>query len=363
MFDEFLKAAQDAIKGGADRNADFVRGSNYEALTGANALIWSQQVLRDVDMFRATRFNDSDGDDLTRLVKLRYGVDRVLDTRGVGEAILTRVSSGSSGTVWKGSRLSISGRLYRATEDVPVESTDTTAKVHIEAVDYGPKSLVDTTTGVTVEDPLWDASWTVASLRCSAGTTFEKAADLRERIRTSRRAARPGQEQGIIDACESAGAANVVLLRSDYGGDDVDYGLNVCYVGNLSYTGNATMVRDCKIALRSARVLGDHMQVRAMSRTLLDVRVTVTLRDNPAVFDTNRLETVHKQAIQQYLNGSSGSFTYTLNGIAGAIARNTPEVQDVTIATPLTDGTILTDNNFPVVLNRYVAGDIAITYA
>lgn len=367
---ELLEVASTAIRGDGDKNADLIRGSDYDSLIGPCAVIWSRQSQRDTDLFDAVNFHTATGDDLTDLALKRFGKVRVMDTRGAGTATFTRSSSGVSETIWAGTRLMVVGsnpKVYRVKTDTAVGSALTSISVPIEAIEIGPGSALTITDPggkqVSINDLLTSA-WKVTALTCADGTLFEEADAFRTRIRTERATDRVGQTAAIIAACESAGAVHVALFRSDYAGDEYDYGLNVCYVGNSGYTGTPELVKACTLALRSKRVLGDHIQVLPMAMSSLDVSANVYLIDTPGKFDLSRLEAVHTAAITQYLNGGSGNFSYSMSGILGAIIRHTPEVHRVELVTPTVDATIVTGDmkNFPAVLQRHVLSSISLQY-
>lgn len=363
---ELIDVARTAIQGQGDEAADFIRGSDYESLVGATAVLYNREGRRDDDLFNATKFHTAEGTDLTELVKRRFGVDRYLDARGVGVATLERpTSAAGAGTVWAGTRIVVVGgspKFYRVSENTPVAAGALSAEVPIEAVSVGPGSLISQTNGLRIDDSLWDSTWTVAKIACTDGTRFEPAPDLIARVRRGRRDSRVGHVKKIEAVCKSVGADKVVLFRSDFGGTLADGGLNVCYVGDAGYSSSPALVKACTLALRSVRVLGDHLQVLQMSRGDLSVSVDVYLRDIPQVFDTARLEQIHRSAITQYLGGTTGGFTFSKMGIAGAIIRNTEEVQNVAVVTPAADVGVLAAGAFPAVLQRYVVSDIAIRY-
>jgi hypothetical protein len=365
---ELIDIAAQAIRGGADKTADFVSGSDYESLIGPAAMLWSRQAMRDTDMFNAVNFRTADGKDLTNLVRKRYGKERVLDTRGQGTARLVRPAGGIAESIWKGTRLLVPGpksKVYRTTKTVEVPASEVMVDVPIESLIVGPGSAIDLGSSVArVDDSLKDSTWTVQSLRCADGTLFEKAEAFRERIRRERLDERVGQEKLIEDVCKAQGAGHVICFRSNFAGEDYDHGLNVVYVGNLGYVGTPELVKACTLALDDVRVLGDHLQVLPMARVDLAVDADVVLHASPALFDLARLERIHHTAVTQYLNGSSGSFTYSRDGIGAAIARMTREVQRVDLVTPSADVQIVEGDmrNFPAVLNRYVPSSITLRY-
>lgn len=365
---DLIDVAGKAVRGTVDKTADFLTGSDYDALNGPNAILWSRQAQRDTDLFDATNFNTAEGDDLTRLAWKRFGIKRVLDTRGQGTARLARDVAGVGETIWAGTRIYVPGpvpKFYRTTKNTVVLSTARYVDLAIESVEIGPGSAVELGSKLAkLGDVLKDTTWFVQSLRCGEGTVFERADEFRERIRRERRAARVGQTKKIIEVCSEAGAGSVAVFRSDYAGEAYDHGLNVIYVGDLGNVGTPDLVKACTLALAKARVLGDHLQVLPMARVALDIDATVFLYASPALFDLARLERIHHAVLTQYLNGASGSFTYSLDGIRGALAKHTSEVQRVELATPTASSLIVEGSlkNFPATLNRYVPGNFTLRY-
>ncbi len=366
---DFLLAAARAVRGSANRAADYIRGSDHDALAGVGAMIWSRIALRDTDLFKATRFGTAEGKDLERLVWKRHSIERIKDTVGEGLAIFERPSPGSAGTVWAGSRIRLQNaavglpKLYVVAEDTEVSSDDTRVLVPIRAGGSGLGWKVTATSNLTIVDPIWDANLTPTSLECSDGQIFETAPQFRARVRAELLARRLGHEASIIEACMSAGAERVVLFRSDYGGEATDRGLNVCYVGGLGYTSSPTLVRACTVAVRNVRVAGDHLQVLPMSRADLDVTATVYLQDSPSAFDTQALYRANRAAIVRSIGASDGDFTFTNDGIVGAICDSSEAVQDVAVSAPSVDGTILdVDGNFPASLVRYMVRNVTLNY-
>lgn len=365
---ELIQIAGSATRGSLDKTSDFITGSDYDVFAGPAAIIWSREAARDTDIFNDVNFNTADGDALTVLVRKRFGKERILDTRGSGSATLSRTSSGVADTVWKGTRISIIGstpKTYRVTKNVDASSVALTVDVPIEAVDIGPGSAADVSGvgNLRLEDSLQDPSWIPSRLTCTDGTFFEKADVFRARVKKERFDERVGQTKSIITTCQNAGAANVMLFRSDYAGDAYDFGLNVCYVGDLGYSGTPDLVKACTLALRKTRVAGDHLQVLPMTKMLLDIDADVYLNDSPPLFDLTRLERIQVSSVLQYLNGGSGRYTFSLDGIRAAIARPT-SVQRVVLTTPTSDGTVVIGalKAFPSTLNRYVANRVTLRY-
>src|SRR6185369_6581205 len=304
---DMIDVASKSIRGEKEKNADFQRGSDYEALTGPCAIIWTREAARDTDLFNSVNFHSADGEDLTDMVFFRYAKERIMDTHGQGSVRLTRSTAGVAETIWSGTHFTVLGsqpRTYRVTEDTPVGSTVTAVEIPIEAVDVG-SGVAISTVDVRIDDELEDPNWRVSNLECRNGTVFEKSEAFRTRIRAEQVNERPGQSAFIIQTCKDAGAGQVILFRSDDAGDSYDYGLNVCYVGDLGFSGSDELVRDCAIALWGGRVLGDNLQVLPMARVELDIIADVHLRAAPAQFDLERFKRIQIASLQHYLNGKS----------------------------------------------------------
>lgn len=345
-----------------DRANDYERGSDFESLSGPNAILWSRQSQRDLDMWKSTRFADAEGPELTALVEGRYGIPRVRDTRGRGTARFVRATTaGGAGTIWRGTRITTrsntgltQNHVYRVRQDVPVSSTATAVDVPIEAVEYGPGVKYEQGGVVDLRDPLWDNTWSVVDLTCSDGTRLEKAADYRARVIKERKAARVGQELGIRTACLAVGAAHVALFRSDFRGSALDDGLNYVYVGDTGHSANPSLVRACTLALRGARVGGDHCQVLPMARATRTISANIYLRDGQARSPVSRIDELARKALIQYMDGPAGKHIYTVVGMESAIAKVSRDIQDVEVFDPTTDSTFIPGQS---VLNRYFTTD------
>lgn len=343
---DFIRVYNNAIRGVREKNADTRRGSELETLGGFTAVMWSRETQRDDDLFRDTRFADASGDELTQLVKLRYGIDRILDTKGTGVVTVSR-SSGSPGTFWKGTRIRVfagtGSVFYEIAADTAV--TGNIANVPIEASATGLGFKADTQ-DAEFYDPLWDNTWRVVHLTCSDGTVFETADQFRARVKDTLFKAQPGKRTSMIEACKSAGATEVILFESDYGGNNEDRGFNVCYVDNK--------INDVKLALEKVRVAGDNIQVLPLVHSTLAVEVNVYLNDSPILFDIQRMYRLVRDGIVQSVKNT---FQYNRGNIAGNIYRAVPNTQEVEFVTPSSDVSVLSVVggllNFPDTLTRY----------
>ncbi len=282
-----------------------------------------------------------------------------------------------SGTVWRGTRLAVTGpfvesKRYVALANADATASDTTVTVSIRAERPGPGTAIaldgSSALSVRVDDPIWDTTWEVASLECSDGTEFEPAAVSRARFRDGRRAARVGFVESMVAACKDAGAVNAVLFPADYGGDDEDQGLNVAYVGDGGFSASPALVRAVALKLESYRVLGDNLQVLPLTRSNLVIRARVNLWDAPARVNTTALRTLLVGAIRGYFDGASGGFSYDRDALGGAMTKTSSAVQSVSFDAPASDlGVLATIGgrlNFPSSLARYQvrAEDITLTF-
>lgn len=365
---DLLNAYTGAIRGQSDELADVRRGAIYEMIGGTAAIVWSREVQRDEDQFRAVSFNTAVGDDLTDMGFRRYGISRILETAGVGIANITRATtSAGAGTIYAGSRIQVFSALtdpqyYKVTQDVPVLSTQKNVTVPVQAVETGSGTSVTIVQPdrAALADPLWDSTFKVASLIVADGTDLEPADVYRARVRSTRMASRRGFSTAIIDACESVGAVHVALFESNttiLNTDPYeDLGLNVCYVGDSGYTGSTKLVNDCKLAIEKARCLGDNMQVLPMSASRLTIDAAVTLSVAPSTLDQIALKGLIADSMAQYI-GRDGAFGYRLNAMAASVYRTVAVTQSVAFNAPSSDASLLVTEggiaNFPDVLTRY----------
>lgn len=354
---DFLTAGKNALRGRFDKRADVRDGSVYDYIAGTAAMIWSQELQRDRDLFLSVYTDTADGQDLTDRVEAKYGITRILDTLGTGTAQLSRASAAAGeGTIWAGTRIIVSGsltepRVYAVASDTYVAATATAISVPIEATVAGPGSTISVSSGAFVDDPLWD-TWSVGTLTCGAGTLFEDADTLRARARATLLDSRAGRAPAIIQACRDAGATKVVAFASDYSGDSSDYGISVVYVGDQSFVGTTSLVRACMVALEAHRACGCAMMVLPMTYGVLPVTMTVSLWDNPVNFDQPGLTSLIRDAVGKYFSSDANAFAYKLDAMGGCVFNVSPDIQSVSFSLPVSDAT-LSASSWPSVLTRY----------
>lgn len=367
------KTFANAVRGRMDRYADTRQGAVLDHFAGVGAMMWSRLARRDTDMWRAIYLDSAEGSDLTRLLNDRFAFERIPDAYGTGTASLSRpTTAAGAGTIWKGTRVRLVGpriipAAYIVTQDTPVAATDAYARVPVRAEHPGPGHAT-VSTSARVDDPLWDATWTVARLECGEGTAFESAGDSRARFRDGRLDGRVGFRESIEKACIAAGATYAVAFQSDYAGDVYDFGLNHVYVGDVSYNGSADLVRRVRIALEDARVLGDNIQVLPMVRTSIAIAAKVYLWDSPGRVNQAALARVLRSVVLDFFAGERNGFAYNREAIGGAWLKASSAVQYVEFTAPTADSNVVATSygtlNFPAALARYVlrAEDVTTTF-
>ncbi len=255
---DLLTASANAVVGTRQSVADTRRGSIYDHFAGSGAILVTREAARDRDLFRAVYLDTAEGDDLTRLVKLRFGIDRIVPSYGTGTALLTRASvAAGGGTIWEGTRILVfasaaspTARAYAAANDVAVGAGVAAITVPIRAADLGPGSAVSLTGPAIarVDDPLWDPSLEGRGdsvlRRHRPGVRRRTSAPGRARRSSRRETATP---DAITAACVSQGAAYVALFDSDF--TPTDDGLCHCYVADAGFSTTARLIRACTVAL------------------------------------------------------------------------------------------------------------------
>jgi hypothetical protein len=371
---DLLDAFEDGVRAQRDKHVDAREGSVYQHFSGSAAILWARAARRTTDLWRAVYLDSAESNDLTALLADRYNFARVEDTHGVGSALLRRPSvAGADGTIWAGTRLEVLGteresKRYVVAVNTPVGATDNTVEVPVRAERAGGSVAISVSGegAARLTDPLWDPSWMVARLDCADGTSFEPAAAARARLRDTRRAARAGFVEAIVQACRDAGAANALLFPSDYGGEADDRGLNMAYVGDAGFQGDEQLVRRVTIALERWRVLGDNLQVRLLGGSNLVVNARVYLWDSPARVNQVETQRLLRGALLGQFTGPA-AFSYSRDALEGAMRKAAPVVQSVEFDAPTSDAAVLSIVggllNFPATLNRYnlAPNDITLT--
>jgi hypothetical protein len=370
---DLLGASAGGVVGIRDADADVRRGAVYDHFGGCGAILFTREAARDRDLFRAVYLDTAEGDDLTVLVKLRFGVDRTLPSYGTGTALLTRPTpAAGAGTVWTGSRILVfasvsspAARYYAVGADVAVGAGATTVSVPVRATDTGPGSAVSLSGPAIarVDDPLWDPSWIVTAIQCSDGTSLESPADLRARARSTQLAARKGYAQAITSACIAQGASYVALFDSNFAtaGSGLtaaqDKGLSHCYVADAGFQTTPRLIRACTVALESYRVCGADLQVLGMQRASVDVSATVTLRDDPGRLPSP--DVTLRDALSAAF--SVTRYDYDLDELAGLMGAADADVQAVAFDKPSSPASI--GWPMPYLLTRYQLGTVTLSYA
>lgn len=336
---DFLTAASDAIGGTYGPRVSARRGGTLDLAMGPTAVLWAQEAARDRDNFRQVYAESATGPALDRIVKRRYGIDRIYDTYGTGSCLLQRpTAGGGADTIYAGSRVEVllPGRLpaaYAVTSDVPVGPSDLIVTLPIRATRTGQGVAVQASTGnIRLADIVFDATFAPVSLVCGDGTDLESDADYLARGRTERRDQRVGYPKAIRDACYGAGAANVVILDAGVFGDAADFGVTHLYVSDQGFASPDSLLDACAMAADAARVDGCDMFVLGMEVTPVTLDVAVTLWDSPGSFNLLGLRTAITAALLEDFNRRPDFWVFSADSLAAAVIGADPDaVQSVAI--------------------------------
>jgi hypothetical protein len=357
---ELQKAFHDGVKATQNARADGHDGSAYDYIAGLSAIIWSRLEQLDRDRFRANYFGLAESDDLTNLVSLRYGIDRVLDSYGTGFATLSRPSAGTADKAWTGTRIRAQSPdglhnsvSFAVTADTAILSTSKVAIIPIRATVFGSGQAYNSSQQSTppiLDDALTDTTWAVSSLICGDGTDYEPAPALRGRVRDARRLGQVGYKDRITQACIDAGAVNVAAFDVGFGG--IDLGECAVYVGDSGFSGSTKLVNACKVRLESYRVAGADMHVGAMVTTPLSIVASVSLWDEPAAFDVITLKQAMVIALQREFSRTD-AYGFDIDTLAGVLSDVSDSIQSVNITSPSASAGVLVSGRFPFTLPRY----------
>jgi hypothetical protein len=368
---DLLTAGHRAVTGQRDRYGDVHSGAIYDHIAGPTAILFAREADRDRDGFRSIYFDDADGDILTNLVQQRYGIARILDTFGQGKAYIRRATAAAGGgIIYRGTRLLLGGLPpfeFSVSADTLVSGT--TADLPIQSTTIGSGTGVRAFSGgMSFEDPIFDASWTITGIDCQPGTDFEPADEFRARVRQLRIQQRNGYVPEMVTVCQAQGATYVFAFPSQYGlaaTDFVDdYGINALYVADANFQSSSALVLACMIALESVRVLGADLWIGGVVHTPVSVVATVTLVDDPGKLDQVSIQRSLTQALLAYFAPTQAGYLYKRTAMAGAMKAAHPAVQTVTFTSPSSDPTI-GPSAWPATLARYtlVSNSIQLTLA
>lgn len=361
-----LTAHEQALHGLRSPTLDTHRGSGYDLVGGASALLWTRQANRDRQLFRNAYTDSATGPDLSRHVEAKYGgLPRILATRGAGTLTLARPAAAlADGTLYAGSRVEVltatAAVPYRITVDTPVLASDLAVAVPIEATreGAGSKATADANR-LRLADTLFDATLAPVALVCADGTDEEPAGDYVARARLARREARVGYPDRIRKACLDAGAAEVELLSATSLGAAADKGLSYCYVADAAFQTSDALRKACTLALDAVRVAGCDLQVLGMQQVAVTATVAVTLWDEAGAFDVLDLEQAIVAALVDDFARRQAFWAFRLDALGGVVQRLSSAVQTAIVTTAPGEPAVA----FPSVLPRYVLapGGISLT--
>lgn len=357
---DYLLAAEQTLRGSRSSTADTHRGSSYELVHGPSAILWARQSVRVKGLFRNCYTDTATGPDLERHVFKKYGVTRIPAAYGLGTMIVVRPSAGALGTLWEGTRatVTVNGRtaVYVIAEDTPVAAADTLVSVPIRAARTGAGVKIAAVSGIALETT-FDSTITASSLVCGDGTDEEEPAVYLARARQHRKDARVGYEPAIIQACEDAGAAEVVVLEAGALGEAADIGLSCVYVGDAGYSTSDALKKSCTLALDSIHVAGCDLQVRGMALTPVTASVAVYLVSDPSEHDLVDLGRQIVAVLVDDFARRQRYWSFRVDALAGVVQRASASVQQAIVTTSPGDPAV----SFPAVLPKYVLAPGAIS--
>jgi hypothetical protein len=175
---------------------------------------------------------------------------------------------------------------------------------------------------------LLEESWTVTKLVCTAGQAYEKDEDYLARADDTVLEARVGYDSAIKQACKDAGAARVVLFRSDYTG--VDTGINNVVVGDAGGETTATLLDECRFALARVSMLGANVQALPMTRQQVELAVNVELWQPMA--NQRAAEIEASNAIIDYFQNRDNPFVWKYSAIEAAALKGLSDVHTIAVS-------------------------------
>lgn len=328
-----LRQAFDAAVSSSRAAADAHLGAFYDYLGGVGAICFRRLAQRDQGESQGLYFETASEDQLDRYLSSRFPrYARIENTPGRGYVVLQRpTAAAGQGIIYEGARILVAStgedaqRTYMVSENWYVESTSLLERVPVRATVDGPAGAIDshesTSRILRLEDALWDLSWTAMELICGKGTVRERNEEVIARLRESRRKGRPGFEDAIVARLMQAGAQKVVLIRSDYLGEDNDYGDNRAYVSDSNFETPAELLLACRLALDSIVVMGTGVQALPITNTVIGVKAVVEFWQAPESSDMSVAREAWRGAVLEYFEGRENPFLWSENAVRGAMLR------------------------------------------
>jgi hypothetical protein len=361
-LESFLQAYGASVHADAGSERNLRRGSGYDKLGGPAALLWAREATRDRDVFRQCYIETANGEALSRLVERKYGAERTEAGFGTGTAIFTRHTSGTSGTLYAGTRVLLATdegrpRPYAVASDTPVDSSTLSLPVPIRATKQGPGVAVATSTGLSLGDSVFDAGLKVTYLACADGTEDEPKAEYIDRARSERLDRRVGYRKRVEQACIDAGAANVVILDAGAFGEAADFGVTHVYVADAGFSTPSALLTACRLAVDAVHVAGCDVQVLGMAITPLTTTATITLWDQPGTLDQIAIKRNALNALLAEFLRRTDAWLFRYDALAGAVFGTSSAIRDVVVTSSPAEPVA----GFVSVLPRYVLSGTDVT--
>jgi baseplate J-like protein len=220
-------------------------------------------------------------DDLTALVRDRYGIERYAAVASIGSVRLSRATfAAGAGSVPAGTRIATladaTGATVEVVTDVPAVfgATDLTHTVTATASVAGTAGNVVAGALSRILDTLFDTSIVVTNVDPFVGGAEEETdVELRARARSFSRTLR----RGTIDALET-GARVVSAVRVATAVEESNTGLVTVYVTDADGNSNPAMVTAVTTELVNWRAAGSNVQVVGGALYSVSISVSLTVR-------------------------------------------------------------------------------------
>jgi Baseplate J-like protein len=360
---DLVRAGRGGLRTERDPFGDIHSGSLYDHCLGPTAILFQREATADRDLFRNTYLAEASSDALTTDIEGRFGIERIMDTFGQGTADLVRPNAlAGAGTLWTGTRIQVAGTpasVYQVAQDTPVSAAATVLRgVPIQATVLGSGTAVQANAGLSFLDPVYDPRWQPTALRCADGTDFEPAQDYRARALATRLNARNGYLTEMTAVCMAQGAAFVVAFASSYGlaVDDFadDFGINGIYVADANHQTSPALLRSCRVAIDSARVLGADLWVGGIQQSPLHIAAVVNLIDNPGKMNLVPITRAATSALLAAFAPPDAGYVYKLATLSADIVGSDNAIQQVASYTlPAGDSPAIDPSHLPATLTRY----------
>ena len=260
--------------------------------------------------------------------------------------MVQRPSAAAGGnTFYQGTRIQVAGTppsYYQVASDTPYGALALSIPLPVQAMVVGAGTAIQTSSGLSFEDPIEDPTFVPVQLTCADGTNFEKASDYRARCRSTAQNATVGYVPAVVLACQAAGARYVVAFASNYGlsanafdNSNLflnDLGLNALYVGDANYQSAPSLIQSCYAAVEGVRVLGADLWIGGFTSVPITLNVLVTLTASPSNLPVVSIRKDIVQAAIGAFGSTTGGYLFKIQALVGAMKNANAFVQTASLA-------------------------------